>query len=155
MSGSNRLPAAMKSSLRRFSSRFAGFANSEISKDSDLPSVRSGLELRLRPGRHVDEVGFRNFTCPPVLLACLMLFLGVEMKGIAMVLLVGLAVAYYFGYDPSDLIPSIPTNNAPPHRARQAAAPVEETQNATPARSVTSTAVAGAQDGSLDNRWKP
>ena len=84
-----------------------------------------------------------------------MLLFGVEMKAIATVLLVALAVAYYFGYDPSDLIPSIPTNNAPPHRARQAAAPVEETQNATPARSVTSNVVARAQDGSLDTRWKP
>ena len=77
------------------------------------------------------------------------------MKAIAMVLLVGLAVAYYFGYDPSDLIPSIPTNNPPSHRARHAAGPAEATQNATPTQSNTSNVVAQAQDGSLANRWKP
>ena len=75
-----------------------------------------------------------------------------EMKAIAMVLLGCLAVAYYFGYDPSDLIPSIPTNS-PPHRARQAAAPTEATPN--PTQSSTGNVVVQSQDGSLASRWKP
>jgi len=83
-----------------------------------------------------------------------MLLFGVEMKGIATVLLVALAVAYYFGYDPSDLLPTIPTAKAPSHRARHEVTAAEEAQKATPAPTNNS-AVAQAQDGSLANRWKP
>jgi hypothetical protein len=84
----------------------------------------------------------------------LLLFLS-EMKMLATLLLITLAVAYYFGYEPSDLIPSFSTNNTPPHRVRHAPAPTEETQNAAPARANNSQVVAQAPDGALADRWKP
>ena len=77
------------------------------------------------------------------------------MKALLALLLVALAAAYYFGYDPSDFIPSFSTNNAPPHRVRHAPAPTEETQNAAPAPANNSHVVAQAPDGSLADRWKP
>lgn len=77
------------------------------------------------------------------------------MKMLAAVLLVALAVAYYFGYEPSDLIPSFSVTNTPPHRARHAPAPTEETPNPTPVRTNNSNVVARAADGSLADRWKP
>jgi hypothetical protein len=78
-----------------------------------------------------------------------------RMKAIAAVLLFALAVAYYFGYEPSDFIPSFSTTNTPPHRARHAPAPTEETPNPTPVRTSNSNVVAQAPNGSLADRWKP
>ncbi|HST29522.1 MAG TPA: hypothetical protein VLK27_01640 [Chthoniobacterales bacterium] len=76
------------------------------------------------------------------------------MKAVAALFLIGLAAAYYFGYDPSDFIPSF-QSSAPPPRGRREPAPTEETQNAAPARPNNSNVVAQAPDGSLASRWKP
>ena len=85
-----------------------------------------------------------------VLLAHLLLpFLA--MTKVALFLLGAVAVAYYFGYEPSDLIPSGPT---PPPKVRRAPAAPEQTPAAAPQRS-SGSLVADAQDGSLANRWKP
>jgi len=77
------------------------------------------------------------------------------MKMLGALLLIALAAAYYFGYEPSDFIPSFSTNNTPPHRVRHAPAPTEETQNAAPPRTNNSHTVSQAPDGSLADRWKP
>jgi hypothetical protein len=82
-----------------------------------------------------------------------LLLLFIAMKKTALFLLCAVAVAYYFGYEPSDLIPSGPT---PPSKARRAPVAPEQTPAAPPQRSsgslVASTEI---QDGSLANRWKP
>ena len=84
-----------------------------------------------------------------------MLFLRSEMKMLAMLLFVGVAVAYYFGYGPDDLIPSFQTTTPPPkvRHSAPAAAPAEQTQTAAPVRNNSS--VATADDGSMEHRWKP
>jgi len=70
-----------------------------------------------------------------------------------MFLLGAVAVAYYFGYEPSDLIPSGPT---PPKKVRRApAAAPEQTPGAAPQKNSGSLVASEAQDGSLANRWKP
>lgn len=77
------------------------------------------------------------------------------MKKLVPLLLVALAVAYYFGYEPSDFIPSF-SNNTPPPKVRRAAPPAEQTQNAAPVRvSGGNVVVAQAPDGSLEHRWTP
>jgi hypothetical protein len=76
----------------------------------------------------------------------------VKMKNLALFLLFAVALAYYFGYEPSDLIPSGPT---PPTKARRAPAAPEQTPAAAPQRSSGSlVAATETQDGSLTNRWK-
>jgi len=86
-----------------------------------------------------------------------MLFLRNEMKMLAMLLLVGVAVAYYFGYGPDDLIPSFQTNTPPPkvrHSApAPAPAPAEQTHTAAPVRNNSNHAT--ADEGALEHRWKP
>jgi hypothetical protein len=77
------------------------------------------------------------------------------MKKVALVVLGVVAVAYYFGYDVTDLIPSLPTTNTRPQRVRPASAAAEQTPGATPQRSSGNTTAAETQDGSLTNRWKP
>ena len=72
------------------------------------------------------------------------------MKKLAVLLLIAVAVAYYFGYEPSDLIPSVPVNNT---RVRHTAAPAE--QNTRPAPTSPSLVAVNAPDGSLANRWTP
>src|ERR1700682_6124612 len=74
------------------------------------------------------------------------------MKKLALFLLFAVAVAYYFGYEPSDLIPSGPT---PPPKVRHAPAAPEQQPGAAPQRSGGALVAADAQDGSLVNRWKP
>lgn len=76
------------------------------------------------------------------------------MKALLALLLVALAAAYYFGYDPSDFIPSF-SSNTPPPKVRRATQPAEHPQNAAPLRSNNINAVAQAPDGSLADRWKP
>jgi len=73
------------------------------------------------------------------------------MNKVALFLLFAVAVAYYFGYEPSDLMPSGPT---PPPKVRHAPAAPEQTPGAAPQRS-SGSLVADTQDGSLANRWKP
>ena len=77
------------------------------------------------------------------------------MKTLVPILLVAFAAAYYFGYEPSDFIPSFqPT---PPPKVRHGAGPpAEQTQNAAPAPARSgSIVVANGPDGSLENRWTP
>jgi hypothetical protein len=76
----------------------------------------------------------------------------VKMKKVGLLVLGAVAVAYYFGYEPSDLIPSGPT---PPPKVRRAPAAPEQTPGAAPQRSSGNTTAAETQDGSLANRWKP
>lgn len=79
-----------------------------------------------------------------------------EMKKVLAVLLIAVAVAYYFGYDVTDFIPSLPTSNTPQPKVRHAPAPAEQTQNAAPAPSSGgSSVIANSSDGSLANRWQP
>ncbi len=86
---------------------------------------------------------------------------GSEMKKVLAVLLIAVAIAYYFGYDVTDFIPSLPGNNAPQPRARRApaAAPAEQTQNAAPApaparSSGGTTAITNSSEGSMASRWQ-
>ncbi|HWY50750.1 MAG TPA: hypothetical protein VNW72_04640 [Chthoniobacterales bacterium] len=75
------------------------------------------------------------------------------MKKLALFLLFALAVAYYFGYEPSDLIPSGPT---PPPKVRRApAASPEQTPGTRPQPSIGALVASQPDDGSLANRWKP
>jgi hypothetical protein len=84
-------------------------------------------------------------------LAHLLLVFFVKMKNLALFLLFAVALAYYFGYEPSDLIPSGPT---PPPKARRAPAPPEQSPAAAPQRSSGSlVAATETQDGSLASRW--
>jgi hypothetical protein len=82
-----------------------------------------------------------------------MLFLRSEMKMLALLLFVGVAVAYYFGYGPDDLVPSFQTSAPPPKVRHSAPAPAEQTQTAAPVRNNSN--VATADDGSMEHRWKP
>jgi hypothetical protein len=90
-------------------------------------------------------------------LAQLLLFLLLksEMKKVLAVLLIAVVVAYYFGYDLSDFIPSWPASNTPHPKVRRAPAPAEQTQNAAPVPSSGgSSVIANSSDGSLANRWQ-
>jgi len=75
------------------------------------------------------------------------------MKKLAVLLLIALAVAYYFGYEPSDLIPSVPGNNTPSARVRPTASPEEQKARLAPSKP--SLVAVNAQDGSMANRWTP
>gem|GEM_PF-2447691 len=81
-----------------------------------------------------------------------LLLLFLVMKKAALFLLFAVAVAYYFGYEPSDLIPSGPT---PPQKVRRAPAAPEQTPGAAPQRSSGSLVASETPDGLLANRWKP
>jgi hypothetical protein len=74
-----------------------------------------------------------------------------KMKKLALVLLLAVAVMYYFGYEPSDLIPSGPTSLP---KVRHAPAAPEQTPGAAPQRTGGALVAAQAPDGSLANRWK-
>ena len=78
------------------------------------------------------------------------------MKKVLAVLLIAVAVAYYFGYDVTDFIPSWSTSNNRPARVKRAPAPAEQPRNAPPAPAQSSggsSVVANSSDGSLTNRW--
>jgi hypothetical protein len=89
--------------------------------------------------------------------AWLVLFSEVEMKKLLAVPLVGLAVAYYLGYEPADFIPSFGVSNTPPPKVRHAAAtehasaPAAQPERQQDGRVV----IAEEQDGSLEHRWTP
>jgi hypothetical protein len=85
-------------------------------------------------------------------LAHLLLVFWCKMKKIALVLLLAVAVMYYFGYEPSDVIPSGPTL---PSKVRHAPAAPEQTPGAAPQRSSGALVASETQDGLLANRWKP
>lgn len=88
----------------------------------------------------------------------MLILFAIEMKKVLAVLLIAVGVAYYFGYDVSDFIPSFGASSTPPPKVRRAAppAPTEQTQNASPVQSRGgSTVIANASDGSLSNRWSP
>jgi hypothetical protein len=77
-----------------------------------------------------------------------------EMKKFLAVALIAIGVAYYFGYDLSDFIPSFSGNSRPKPKVRRAPAPTEQTQSTTPEQSNTSTVTTNSSDGSLANRWQ-
>jgi cell division protein FtsN len=84
------------------------------------------------------------------------LLLGSDMKNILAVLLIAVAIAYYFGYDVTDFIPSFSGNSRPTPKARRAPAPAEQAQNAAPVQSSSTSAVTtNSSDGSLADRWSP
>lgn len=76
------------------------------------------------------------------------------MRNFLLVVLALAAVAWYFGIDPTDFLPTVPQSDAARDRVRHAPAAPEQTPGAVPQRSSASL-VADAQDGSLVNRWKP
>ncbi len=72
---------------------------------------------------------------------------------LVLLVLVALAAAYYFGYSPSDFIPSFQASNTPPPKVRRTPA---ATQEATAPTAQPAQRSAGASDdGSLEHRWKP
>jgi hypothetical protein len=74
------------------------------------------------------------------------------MKKLLAFLLIAVAIAYYFGYEPSDFIPSFQASSAPPPKDRRPPPPsAEQTPNLGPVRTVTA---AAPDDGSLDHRWQ-
>jgi hypothetical protein len=75
------------------------------------------------------------------------------MKTLAPLLLVALAAAYYFGYEPADFIPSFQASSTPPPKVRRAAPPAE--QAAAPAAQPAQRSGGASDDGSLERRWKP
>jgi hypothetical protein len=77
------------------------------------------------------------------------------MKKLVLLLVFAVAVAYYFGYEPYDLIPSWPTSSTPAPRVRHAAAAPEQTPAAAPQQTSGNSVVVNGPDGSLANRWKP
>jgi hypothetical protein len=78
------------------------------------------------------------------------------MKNFLVVLVIAVGVAYYFGYDVTDFIPSFSGNSAPTPKARRAPAPAEQAQSSAPVQStVPSNASANSSEGSLANRWSP
>jgi hypothetical protein len=117
----------------------------------DLTASRKNFETRFSNRR---DKRILDLADAPVLLAHLLLPFFV-MKKVALFLLFAVAVAYYFGYEPSDLIPSLPTTNSRPPRVRPAPATQEPTPAAAPQRSSGALVAAGAPDGSLANRWEP
>jgi len=80
------------------------------------------------------------------------------MKKLFALLLIGLAAAYYMGFEPSDFISSFSTSSTPPPKAKRAAPPPpEQAKNPAPIQSSGggSTVIAGtSDDGSLEHRWK-
>jgi hypothetical protein len=77
-------------------------------------------------------------------------------KTVLLLVLLAALVAFYFGYEPSDLLPSFNSGPAAPPKARhtsnrpaEPAAPTSE-----PPRN-TAIVIAGAPDGSADRRWSP
>jgi len=77
------------------------------------------------------------------------------MKTLALLLLLAVAVAYYFGYEPYDLIPSWPASNTPPPKVRRAQAPApEQAPAAAPQRTGGSVVIAEGPDGTLEHRWQ-
>jgi len=75
------------------------------------------------------------------------------MKKFGAVLLVLAALGYYFGFEPSDLLPTLPTSR-PAARDRHASATAQQPPAANPQPSVATTPIAQAADGSLENRWQ-
>ncbi|HEV3392362.1 MAG TPA: hypothetical protein VG103_02525 [Chthoniobacterales bacterium] len=76
------------------------------------------------------------------------------MRNILAMLLIAVAIAYYFGYDVTDFIPSFSGNSRPTPKARRAPAPAEQTQNTAPPVQ-SSTVTANSSQGSLADRWSP
>src|SRR5438270_1839721 len=72
----------------------------------------------------------RAIVTAPFVAHLLLLFL--VMKNLALFLVFAVAVAYYFGYEPSDLIPSGPT---PAPKVRRTPAAPEQTPGTPPQRS--------------------
>ena len=83
------------------------------------------------------------------------------MKQVAAVLLVAVAITYYMGYEPWELVPAlesfVPTSTPPPKVRRAAKPPPAADQAAAPQpqRNSGSIVIAGAaDDGSLEHRWE-
>jgi len=80
------------------------------------------------------------------------------MKNVAAVLLVAVAIAYYMGYEPWELIPSSSwfSSSTPPPKVRRAAPPppADQAPAVQPQRTSSATVTAGRpDDGSLEHRW--
>ena len=83
---------------------------------------------------------------------CLLLFKS-EMKNFLIILLILVAVGYYFDISPTDFLPNVP--NSPAARERHASAPVANRAPAAPAPARPATTPAASVDaGSLANRWQ-
>ena len=76
------------------------------------------------------------------------------MKNLVVLLLIALAAAYYFGYEPSDFIPSFSAKSTPPPKVRRAPAPAQVAVTEAP-RAGGTTVIAQGPDGSLEHRWIP
>ena len=72
------------------------------------------------------------------------------MKNFLIVILVLVAVGYYFDISPTDFLPSLPNSPQPRGERHTSAVAVKDV---TPAASVAPTAT--PDNGSLANRWKP
>jgi hypothetical protein len=90
----------------------------------------------------------------PVLLAHLLLIPWRKVKKLLGWGLLGIAVMYFYGYAPPDLLPSFPTIHTSGAKVR-ASEVREQAPAATPQRNAVTTTVTKTQDGSLANRWKP
>jgi hypothetical protein len=76
------------------------------------------------------------------------------MKNFLIIVLILVAVGYYFDISPTDFFPTVP--NSPAARERHASAPAANQAPAQSAQPSPATTPAASVDaGSLANRWKP
>jgi hypothetical protein len=77
------------------------------------------------------------------------------MKTLVLLVLLGAAVAMYYGYGPSDLVALFQPRPATVVKHSHATAPEPTSDAPTPVIVHTTTVVASAPDGSLASRWSP